>query len=109
MSAPSSSRILARIISAIKNKTSSGIGVLSFSILDKVDSSTSLERQRYMLTSVLNIYNTKFSFDTFEEVATYFKRIINQMRQINYSEFNSEKYIQNEKELFTIIDERKIA
>jgi len=83
--------------------------ILQQDAFDKVDCSTSLERQRYMLNSVLNIYNTKFSFETFEEVATLFKRIINQMRQINYSEFNSEKYIQNEKELFTIIDERKIA
>lgn len=83
--------------------------ILQQDAFDKIDCSTSLERQKYMLTSVLNIYNTKFSFESFEEVATFFKRIINQMRQMNYSEFKSEKYIQNEKELFTIIDERKIA
>ena len=83
--------------------------ILQQDAFDKIDCSTSLERQRYMLTSVLNIYNTKFTFETFEEVASFFKRIINQMKQMNYSEFKSEKYIKNEKELFTIIDERKIA
>jgi len=83
--------------------------ILQQDAFDKVDSSTPLERQKYMLTSVLNIYKTKFSFETFEEVGSYFKRIINQMKQMNYSEFKSEKFIKNEKDLFTIIDERKTA
>jgi V/A-type H+-transporting ATPase subunit A len=83
--------------------------ILQQDAFDKIDSSTSMERQKYMLTNVLNIYNTSFSFETFEEVGSYFKRIINQMKQMNYSEFGSDKFKENEKELFTIIDERKIA
>ncbi|HKL09394.1 MAG TPA: V-type ATP synthase subunit A [Bacteroidales bacterium] len=81
--------------------------ILQQDAFDEVDSSTSLERQKYMLNKVLEIYHTKFSFESFEEVATYFKRVINQMKQMNYSEFESDKFKQNEKELNTIIDEKK--
>lgn len=83
--------------------------ILQQDAFDKIDSSTPLERQKYMLNNVLEIYKTKFSFESFEEVAAFFKRIINQMKQMNYSEFKSEKFVKNEKELYTIIDERKIA
>ena len=81
--------------------------ILQQDAFDEVDNSTSLERQKYMLNKVLEIYHTKFSFESFEEVATYFKRVINQMKQMNYSEFESDKFKQNEKELNTIIDEKK--
>ncbi|HSH53041.1 MAG TPA: V-type ATP synthase subunit A [Bacteroidales bacterium] len=81
--------------------------ILQQDAFDEVDSSTSLERQKYMVNKVLEIYHTKFSFESFEEVATYFKRIINQMKQMNYSEFESDKFKQNEKELKTIIEEKK--
>ncbi|MDK2977583.1 MAG: V/A-type H+/Na+-transporting ATPase subunit [Bacteroidales bacterium] len=81
--------------------------ILQQDAFDEVDSSTSLERQKYMVNKVLDIYHTKFSFESFEEVATYFKRVINQMKQMNYSEFESDKFKQNEKELKTIIDEKK--
>jgi len=83
--------------------------ILQQDAFDKVDASCPMDRQKYMLSSVLDIYKTKFSFETFEEVGSYFKRVINQMKQMNYSEFKSEKFIKNEKELNTIIDERKTA
>ncbi|MDY6801529.1 MAG: V-type ATP synthase subunit A [Bacteroidota bacterium] len=81
--------------------------ILQQDAFDEVDSSTPLERQKYMVNKVLDIYHTKFSFESFEEVASYFKRVINQMKQMNYSEFESDKFKQNEKELKTIIEEKK--
>ncbi|MEA2107624.1 MAG: V-type ATP synthase subunit A [Bacteroidota bacterium] len=81
--------------------------ILQQDAFDKIDCSTSLKRQKYMLNKVLEIYHTKFSFESFDEVADYFKRIINQMKQMNYSEFESDKFKQNEKELKTIIEEKK--
>ncbi len=83
--------------------------ILQQDAFDKVDQSSSLERQRYMLNKVLDIYHTEFSFDNFEETSQYFKRIINQMKQMNYSEFETDKFKENEKELETIIEERKSA
>ncbi|MCK5343828.1 MAG: V-type ATP synthase subunit A, partial [Candidatus Heimdallarchaeota archaeon] len=83
--------------------------ILQQDAFDKIDCSTSLERQKYMLNKVLGIYHTKFSFESFDDVGSYFKRIINQMKQMNYSEYESEKFKNSEKELNSLIDERKIA
>ena len=83
--------------------------ILQQDAFDKVDQSTPVERQRYMLSHVLNICDTKFEFDNFNEVGMFFKRIINQYKQMNYSEFQSEKFNNFEKELNKIIDERKVA
>ncbi len=83
--------------------------ILQQDAFDKVDASTPIERQKHMLEHVLNICNTEFNFESFTEVDIYFKRIINQYKQMNYSEFKSEKFIKHEKELLKIIDERKVA
>ncbi len=81
--------------------------ILQQDAFDKTDCSTPLERQKYMLNCVLDIYHTKFSFESFEDVGSYFKRMINQMKQMNYSEFGSDKFKTNEKELNSLIEERK--
>jgi V/A-type H+-transporting ATPase subunit A len=82
--------------------------ILQQDAFDQVDRSTPVERQKYMLEHVLNVCNTDFNFESFTEVDIYFKRIINLYKQMNYSEFKSEKFLNYEKELFKIIDERKV-
>ncbi len=83
--------------------------ILQQDAFDKVDQSTPVERQKYMLEHVLNVCNTEFNFELFTEIDIYFKRIINQYKQMNYSEFKSEKFLNYEKELLKIIDERKVS
>ena len=83
--------------------------ILQQDAFDKVDQSTPVERQKYMLEHVLDVCNIEFNFESFTEVDIYFKRIINQYKQMNYSEFKSEKFLKYEKELMKIIDERKVA
>ncbi len=76
---------------------------------DPIDARTPLKRQHYMLNVILDICGTNFDFDSYEEVNPYFKRIINQFRQMNYSEFESEKFKEFESGLEEIISERKTA
>ncbi|MFO7939612.1 MAG: V-type ATP synthase subunit A [Bacteroidales bacterium] len=83
--------------------------ILQQDAFDKVDQASSLERQRYMLEKVLEIYHTNFEFSSFEDVSDYFKRVINQMKQMNYSEFETDEFKENEKGLKEIIEERKVA
>ena len=88
--------------------------VIDFTILqqdafDKIDATTSIDRQRYMMDLVLDICDIKFTFDSFNEVGGYFKRIINELKQMNYSEFESENFKKYEKELKNIIEEKKAA
>jgi V/A-type H+-transporting ATPase subunit A len=82
--------------------------ILQQDAFDKIDQSSSVERQRYMLDSVLDVCNADYKFDTFSDVGLYFKRVINQYKQMNYSEFKSDKFKENEKELNEILDERMV-
>jgi len=81
--------------------------ILQQDAFDKIDASSSLARQHFMLSKVLEICNMEFRFDSFEQVNPYFKRVINSLKQMNYSEFESEPFEKNQKELETIIQERK--
>lgn len=81
--------------------------ILQQDAFDPIDRSCPMPRQKYMLERVLDIYNTQFEFDSFEEVNPYFKRIINELKQMNYSEFESDQFKRHEKELYYIIDEKK--
>jgi len=83
--------------------------ILQQDAFDKIDASTPLKRQKYMLDKVLEIYNTGFGFDTFEEVNPYFKDVINHLKQMNYSVFESDDFKRHEKELYNLIEERKTA
>lgn len=83
--------------------------ILQQDAFDKIDASTPLKRQHYMLEKVLEICDMEFKFENFEKVNPYFKRVINQLKQMNYSEYESEQFKKNEKELETIIQERKTA
>ncbi len=80
--------------------------ILQQDAFDDIDSSTPIERQQYMMNKVLEVYHTNFNFESFEEVNPYFKRVINIFKQMNYSEFKSEKFNKFEEELQEIINER---
>ena len=76
---------------------------------DNIDQITSLERQEYMLKSILDLCHTEFSFDTFNDVISFFKKMINTYKQMNYSEFKSEKFNKFEEELKGLIKSREVA
>lgn len=82
--------------------------ILQQDAFDKIDQSTPLERQKYMLDKVLDICEQDFSFEGFEEIAAYFKKIINNLKQMNYSEFQSEQFKKYETELEAILNEKEM-
>ena len=82
--------------------------ILQQDAFDKIDSSTSLERQEYMLKKIISITRSEFNFESFEEVGIYFKRLINTFRQLNYTIFKSEEFYSTEKEADAILEERII-
>lgn len=59
---------------------------------DAVDSLCSLERQKFMLNLILGICDRTFEFDGFEQCRDFFKELINDLRQMNYSEFHGEAF-----------------
>jgi V/A-type H+/Na+-transporting ATPase subunit A len=87
--------------------------LIDFSILqqdafDKVDASSSLDRQNFMLEIVLDICHKEFQFNSFEEVGPYFKKIINQLKQMNYSTYESDEFVKNRKLLEEYLKEREV-
>lgn len=83
--------------------------ILQQDAFDKIDCNAPMARQKYMLEKVYEVYNTQFNFDSFEEVNPYFKNIINQLKQMNYSVYESDDFYRFEKDFYNIIDERKAS
>jgi len=80
--------------------------ILQQDAFDAIDARTPLVRQQYMTDWVLKICDTKFQFDSFEQVNPYFKRVVNQMKQMNYSAFESEDFRGFEAGLEEMLSER---
>ncbi len=59
---------------------------------DNIDCQTPLKRQEYMLNLVLDICNKDYHFERFEKCVSFFKNLINIMRQMNFSEFQSPEF-----------------
>jgi V/A-type H+-transporting ATPase subunit A len=80
--------------------------ILQQDAFDKIDASCPIERQKYIVNKVLGICDTEYEFDSFELVNGYFRKVINLLRQMNYQEFQSEKFNELESELESLIAER---
>ena len=83
--------------------------ILQQDAFDKIDANCPLNRQKYMLELVMSIADMNFRFEGFEQCSTYYKRIINTLRQMNYAEFQSSDFKKYEAELNEIFNERRAA
>ena len=70
-----------------------------------VDSRCPLERQKYMLNLILDICDRKFEFDNFEDCRNFFKEMINDLRQMNYTDFHSEDFEKYNSQLSKLLEE----
>ncbi len=73
--------------------------ILQQDAFDKTDALCPLERQQYMLKLVMNLCRKDYNFDTFGDVSDYFKKMINLLKQMNYTEFQSDDFKNYEKKL----------
>lgn len=76
---------------------------------DNIDVRTPMKRQQYMTQSVLNLTDTPFSFDSFDEVQPFFKKIIDKYKQMNYCEFESDSFFAFENEISELVNNSKKA
>lgn len=72
---------------------------------DAVDSLCPLGRQKYMLNLILGICDRKFEFDNFEDCRNFFKEMINDLRQMNYTDFHSEDFEKYNSQLSKLLEE----
>lgn len=66
--------------------------ILQQDAFDEIDRNCPLERQEYMLKLVMDICRRDFSFEDFNEVMHFFRELINQLKQMNFSVFNGSEF-----------------
>ena len=66
--------------------------ILQQDAFDEIDANCPIERQKMMYKMVLDVCRKDFGFSDFEQCSQFFKGLINLFRQMNYSEWQSEKF-----------------
>ena len=66
--------------------------ILQQDAFDEIDANCPIERQKMMYKMVLDICRKDFGFSDFEQCSQFFKGLINLFRQMNYSEWQSDKF-----------------
>ena len=77
--------------------------ILQQDAFDDIDALCPIERQSYMLELVLDICDKDYTFENYEECRNFFKEVINLLRQMNYSEFQSEKFENYKQQLTNLL------
>lgn len=80
--------------------------ILQQDAFDEVDAVTPMERQEDILNLVVDICRAEYEFDSFLDVMDYFKKLINLCKQMNYSEFKSEKFEDYKRQVLALVGEK---
>lgn len=80
--------------------------ILQQDAFDAIDANCPMERQRMMYKMVLEICRRDFGFPDFEACSQFFKGLINLFRQMNYSEWQSEKFESYRKQIEQYVSEK---
>ncbi|MCH5305662.1 MAG: V-type ATP synthase subunit A [Rikenella sp.] len=81
--------------------------ILQQDSFDATDANCPMERQVYMFSLVMDICGRTFRFADFEECVAYYKRLINELRQMNFSAFRGEDFQRHQKAVEDILNEQK--
>lgn len=83
--------------------------ILQQDAFDPIDCNTPMERQKYMFDFVLDICAKSFEFTDFEDCSSFFKQLINLFKQLNYSEWKSERFDQYRNQIDTLVANKQTA
>ena len=72
---------------------------------DETDALCPMDRQKYMLDLVLDICGIDFDFEDFEKCREFFKELINDLRQMNYTKFHSEGFENYAEKIHKLIED----
>ena len=68
--------------------------ILQQDAFDEIDANCPLERQKMMYEMVVDVCRKDFNFSDFEACSRFFKGLINLFRQMNYAEWQSDKFFE---------------
>ncbi len=80
-------------------------GIIQQDSFDDIDMRSPMERQQYMLNTIMSICDSKFEFEHFEQATNYFKQVLNLLKQMNYSEFKTPLFLKYERQLNKLLEQ----
>ena len=80
--------------------------ILQQDAFDDIDANCPIERQQLMYNMVLDICRKSFDLADFEECARFFKELIYLFRQMNYSEWKSERFDEFRTKIEALVNEK---
>ncbi len=80
--------------------------ILQQDAFDNIDANCPIERQQLMYNMVLDICRKSFVLADFEECARFFKELIYLFRQMNYSEWKSERFDEFRTKIEALVNEK---
>ena len=84
-------------------------GLIQQDAFDDIDRYASVERQEYGLNLVKSICDRQYDFNNFDEVAPFFKRIIDYIKQMNFCAFQSDEFKDYEKNLLAVVEGDEVS
>ena len=78
--------------------------ILQQDAFDDIDANCPLERQKMMYEMVVDVCRKEFDFSDFEACSRFFKGLINLFRQMNYAEWQSEKFFDYKSQIEQIVN-----
>ncbi|MBP3483241.1 MAG: V-type ATP synthase subunit A [Alistipes sp.] len=82
--------------------------ILQQDAFDEIDANCPLDRQKMMYKMVIDICHRDFEFNDFEECSQFFKSLINLFRQMNYSEWNSDKFNDYKGQIEKVVNDKAV-
>lgn len=82
--------------------------ILQQDAFDGIDANCPMERQQYMYELVLGICEKMFAYEDFEDCTEFFKGLINLFRQMNYSEFESDKFLDYRAQVDEMVQSKEV-
>ena len=73
--------------------------ILQQDAFDEIDENCPIDRQKYMLKKVLWVCDQVSDFNGFEEVINFYRKVIDLLKQMNYSPFESIEFKRYEEQL----------
>ena len=71
---------------------------------DAIDALCPMERQKFMLNTILDICDRNFEFEDYQKCREYFKKLIDALRQMNYTVYGSEEFKHNQQQLNNLLE-----
>lgn len=81
--------------------------ILQQDAFDSIDANCPIDRQKYMYNMILDICDKDFEFVDFTECTSFFKSLINTFKQMNYSQWQSEKMFNYKEEIDNLVTKQQ--